>query len=133
LPAESKPPQIRVVKHTLGRGVRYAIDAGMRAAIAPVVVVMMADVSDDFEKVGEMVRRAEAGADVVAASRYMRGGKQIGGPKLKGFLSRTAGVTLYHFAGVPAHDPPIASRRIAKSSSSAPPSGAPPASSSRWS
>jgi glycosyltransferase involved in cell wall biosynthesis len=105
VPADEKPPVVRPVKNDLGRGVRYAIEAGMRAARAPVVVVMMADLADDFPKVGEMVRRAEAGADVVAGSRYMRGGRQIGGPRLKGLLSRTAGLTMYWLAGVPTRDP----------------------------
>jgi glycosyltransferase involved in cell wall biosynthesis len=105
LPADQKPDRIRFVLNTLGKGVRYAIDAGMRAAAAPVVVVMMADVSDDFAKVEEMVTRVEAGADVVCASRYMPGGRQIGGPRLKKFLSRTAGVTLNWIVGLPTHDP----------------------------
>lgn len=105
VPADRKPPAVRLVKNDLGRGVRYAIDAGMRAARAPVVVVMMADLSDDFPKVAEMVRRAEAGADVVCASRYMPGGRQIGGPWLKGLMSRAAGVSLHHLAGLPTHDP----------------------------
>jgi dolichol-phosphate mannosyltransferase len=105
LPTDEKPVDIRLVRNDLGKGVRYAIEAGMRAATAPVVVVMMADVSDDFAKVDEMVRRAEAGADVVCASRYMPGGQQIGGPRFKKFLSRTAGVTLHRLAGLPTHDP----------------------------
>ena len=66
---------------------------------------MMADLSDDFPRVEEMVRRAEKGADVVCASRYMRGGKQIGGPWFKKLLSRSAGVSLYWLAGLPTHDP----------------------------
>lgn len=103
--ASKKPANIRFVRNRLGKGVRFAIDAGMRAANAPVVVVMMADVSDDFAKVEEMVRRCEAGADVVCASRYMKGGKQVGGPFFKGLLSRMAGVTLYWFSGLPTHDP----------------------------
>ena len=77
----------------------------MRAASAPVVVVSMVDLSDDYEKLDEMVRRAEAGAAVVCASRYMKGGAQIGGPWLKDFLSRTAGVSLHWLAGLPTHDP----------------------------
>jgi ubiquinone/menaquinone biosynthesis C-methylase UbiE len=105
MPAEAKPANIKLVLNTLGRGVRYAIEAGMRAATADVVVVMMADVSDDFPKVDEMVTLVENGADVVCASRYMRGGHQIGGPKLKGFLSRMAGLTLHWFGGLPTHDP----------------------------
>ena len=93
------------MRNDLGRGVRYAIEAGMRAARAPVVLVTMADLSDDFSTVAEMVQRAEQGADVVCASRYMRGGRQIGGPLVKRLLSRTAGVTLHWFAGLPTHDP----------------------------
>jgi glycosyltransferase involved in cell wall biosynthesis len=105
LPEDHRPPGVRLVRNDLGRGVRWAMEAGMRAARAPVVVVMMADLSDDFSQVGEMVRRTAAGADVVSASRYMRGGRQIGGPWLKGLMSRTAGVSLHWLAGVPTHDP----------------------------
>ena len=105
LPERDRPPGLRLVKNDLGRGVRYAIEAGMRAATAPVLVVMMADLSDDCVRVEEMVSRAEAGAAVVCASRYMRGGKQISGPRLKKFLSWTAGVSLYWFTGLPTHDP----------------------------
>jgi glycosyltransferase involved in cell wall biosynthesis len=105
LPPHEKPAIVRPVLNTLGRGVRYAIEAGMRAAQAPVVVVSMADLSDDFRKVNEMVERAERGADVVCASRYSTGGKQIGGPFLKGLMSRTAGVSLHYLAGLPTTDP----------------------------
>lgn len=51
-----------------------------------------------------MLALAESGADVVAASRYMRGGRQVGGPLLKGLLSRTAGLTLQWFGRVGTHD-----------------------------
>jgi dolichol-phosphate mannosyltransferase len=105
LAAKDRPENLRLVRNRLGRGVRYAIEAGMRAAMAPVVVVMMADLSDDLPKLEEMIRRVENGADVVAASRYMPGGRQIGGPILKGLLSRVAGVSLYYLAGLPTHDP----------------------------
>ena len=65
----------------------------------------MADGSDEPHIVDAMVSLARDGADVVAASRYMRGGRQIGGPPLKRLLSRAAGLTLHWFAGVPTHDP----------------------------
>lgn len=104
LPEEEKPAEIRLVHNTLGPGVRYAIEAGMRAARSPVVIVTMVDLSDDYRIVGEMVARAEAGAAVVCASRYMPGGRQIGGPWLKNLLSRTAGLSLHRLAGVPTRD-----------------------------
>src|SRR4051812_13402664 len=48
LPAIDKPAETRCIKNNLGPGVRYAIEAGMRAARSPVVVVMMADLADEF-------------------------------------------------------------------------------------
>jgi hypothetical protein len=77
----------------------------MRAAEAPVVLVMMADLSDDFRCVEDMLRLVESGVDVACASRYAPGGKQIGGPLVKGLLSQLAGVSLHYIAGVPTRDP----------------------------
>lgn len=105
LPAARIPAGMRTVKNELGRGVRFAIEAGMRAARAPVVVVMMADLSDDFPKVEAMVRLVEEGAQVACASRYMKGGRQIGGPFVKGLMSRMAGLSLYWLGALPVHDP----------------------------
>ena len=105
IPPEAKPERTKLVRNRLGRGVRYAIEAGMRAAKAPVVVVTMADLSDDFAPVAEMVSRAESGVDVVCASRYMPGGRQEGGPWLKSRLSRIAGVSLRALTGLPTRDP----------------------------
>jgi dolichol-phosphate mannosyltransferase len=105
LPETDRPSALRPVLNTLGPGVRWAIESGMRAAAAPVVVVAMADVSDDLGRIAEMVSRVEAGADVVSASRYMRGGRQVGGPPLKSFLSRAAGVSLHWLSGLPTRDP----------------------------
>ena len=105
LPAMERIGNLRLIHNTLGRGVRFAIEAGMKQSAAPVVVVMMADLSDDFTNLHEMVALAEAGAAVVCSSRYMKGGRQIGGPLLKGLLSRLAGLSLYWLAGVPTHDP----------------------------
>lgn len=105
LPDASRPVGLRLVENRLGPGVRNAIVSGFEAAQAPIVIVMMADLSDDFSKVEEMLERAGSGATVVAASRYIRGGKQVGGPLLKSTLSRVAGVTLHLLSGLPTHDP----------------------------
>jgi hypothetical protein len=105
LTADARPERLRTVRNDLGRGVRFAIEAGMRAARAPVVVVSMADLSDDLPRAAEMVERAERGAAVVCASRYAPGGAQIGGPWLKGLLSRAAGLSLFWLAGLPTRDP----------------------------
>lgn len=115
VPNDQKPEHIRLVLNTLGRGVRFAIEAGMKAATAPVVIVSMVDLSDDYRAVEEMIKRVEDGADVVCASRYMKGGKQLGGPWFKGMLSWLAGISLYALARLPTHDPTNSFKAYSKS------------------
>ena len=98
-------PAVRPLRNDLGRGVLNAMKAGIAAARAPYIVVSMADGSDEPEVVDRMLELAREGADVVAGSRYMKGGHQIGGPILKRTMSRMAGLSLHWFAGVPIHDP----------------------------
>jgi glycosyltransferase involved in cell wall biosynthesis len=97
-------PTVRLVRNEIGRGVLNAMRSGIAAARAPLVLISMADGSDDPAVIDPMVQRARDGADVVAASRYMRGGRQEGGPFMKTLLSRAAGLSLHHLAGLPVHD-----------------------------
>ncbi len=98
-------PGLRGLRNDLGRGVLNAMKAGIAGTQAPYVLISMADGSDEPHIVDSMVALAQGGADVVAASRYMRGGHQVGGPLFKRLMSRTAGLTLHWFAGVATHDP----------------------------
>ena len=101
---QAEMPALRLQRNTLGRGVLNALKSGLRAARAPYVVVTMGDGSDDPADIDPMYELARAGADVVAGSRYMRGGRQLGGPLLKRTMSRVAGLSLHFFGGVPVHD-----------------------------
>jgi dolichol-phosphate mannosyltransferase len=64
----------------------------------------MADLSDDLAQVDRMLALYAQGYHVVVGSRYMKGGRLIGGPFLKQLLSRLAGISLYWLRGVPTHD-----------------------------
>jgi len=97
-------PWLEPVRNTLGRGPAHALRAGFATAEHGPALVVMADLSDDLADVAEMRRRYAAGDRVVCASRYMRGGKQIGGPWLKKLMSRTAGLSLRWLARFPTHD-----------------------------
>jgi glycosyltransferase involved in cell wall biosynthesis len=97
-------PQVRLVHNTLGRGVLNALKAGFQASRGDVVLVMMADRSDEPKDIAAMAGLVRSGADVVAGSRYTRGGRQEGGPLLKRTLSRLAGVSLHYLAGLPIRD-----------------------------
>lgn len=98
-------PNLRGLRNDLGRGVLNAMRAGIGGTSAPFVLISMADGSDEPRVIDDMVALARDGADVVAASRYMRGGRQLGGPFAKRTLSRLAGLSLHLFGGVPTHDP----------------------------
>jgi len=97
-------PEVRLVHNTAEPGVLPAIRAGFQASRGDVVVVMMADRSDEPRDVSGMAKLVREGADVVAGSRYCRGGRQEGGPLLKRTLSRLAGVSLHYLAGLPIRD-----------------------------
>lgn len=97
-------PHVRVLVQSYGRGPANAIRYGMDQATSPCIVVSMADGSDDVRLIDDMVRLVERGFVVVAASRYMPGGAQIGGPRVKGLMSQAAGRSLYLLGRVGTHD-----------------------------
>jgi dolichol-phosphate mannosyltransferase len=96
--------RVRPVHNTRGRGPANAIRVGFDEAAAPVIVVTMADGSDDAMQIDTLTRLVERGVVIAAASRYSRTGQQVGAPPLKAMLSRLAGLTLYHGARVGTRD-----------------------------
>lgn len=104
LEVQVRDPRVRPVLNTYGRGPANAIRFGIDVARAPVAVVTMADGSDDPRQIEDLARLVDRGVVVAAASRYMPGGQQVGGPRFKRLLSRTAGRTLHWFARVGTRD-----------------------------
>jgi dolichol-phosphate mannosyltransferase len=90
--------------NTYGRGPAQAIRFGIDAARGDVVVVTMADGSDDASQVDQLARLVRRGVVIAVASRYMKGGQQIGAPFLKSQMSRWAGLSLCYLARVGTHD-----------------------------
>jgi dolichol-phosphate mannosyltransferase len=99
-----REPRLKPLHNTYGRGPAAAIRFGVDQAEAPVIVVTMADGSDDPMQIDQLTRLVERGVVVACASRYMRGGQQVGGPWLKGRMSRLAGVSLRLVGRVGTHD-----------------------------
>jgi dolichol-phosphate mannosyltransferase len=99
-----KEPRLRCLVNTYGRGPANAIRFGIGAAAAPVAVVTMADGCDDPRQIDDLARLVDRGVAVAAASRYMPGGQQVGGPVLKGLMSKTAGRSLRLLAHIGTRD-----------------------------
>ena len=99
-----KEHRLRSLVNTYGGGPANAIRFGIDAAAGPVAVVTMADGCDDARQIDDLARLVERGVAVAAASRYMAGGQQVGGPVLKGTLSKMAGRSLRVLAHVGTRD-----------------------------
>jgi dolichol-phosphate mannosyltransferase len=99
-----KDKTVILYKNTIAPGALNALKSGFDYVKEGPVLIIMADLSDDLSMVDAMYEEYLRGAAVVVGSRYMKGGKQLGGPWLKRTLSRLAGVSLYWFRRVPTHD-----------------------------
>ena len=97
-------PRLKAVVSTYARGPANAIRYGIDQVANPVVVVTMADGSDDPRQIDALARLVERGVVVAAASRYCASGQQVGGPLGKSLLSRTAGTSLGLLARVGTRD-----------------------------
>jgi dolichol-phosphate mannosyltransferase len=89
-----REPRLHTLISSYGRGPANAIRYGIDQVKNPVVVVTMADGSDDPRQIDALARLVDRGVVVAAASRYSAGGQQVGGPLFKSLLSRTAGRSL---------------------------------------
>ena len=101
---QRREPAVVPVLNTYGRGPANAIRFGIDQAKAEVCLVTMADGSDDPMQIEPLTRLVERGVVIAAASRYSHGGQQVGGPALKGALSRIAGLSLKYLARVGTRD-----------------------------
>ena len=106
LPVIQKREQsnISLLKNKFGQGVLNAIKTGLFNVNCEALLVVMADLSDDLSAVDSMYEIFEQGYDIICGSRYMKGGKQIGGPWLKKTMSRLAGISLRLLINLPTHD-----------------------------
>ena len=97
-------PRVVPTHNGHGPGPARAIRWGIEQADAPVAVVTMADGSDDPEQIDRLTNLVDRGVVIAAASRYMGGGRQIGGPPVKTMLSNLAGLSLFWFGRVGTRD-----------------------------
>lgn len=87
---------IDMIRHSVNLGLGAAIRTGLlhAATFGGVIVTMDSDNSHDPELIRTMVARISEGFDVIIASRYQVGSKQLGVPVLRRFLSATCSIGL---------------------------------------
>lgn len=95
---------IKLIKNKYSWGALNAIKTGLEEAKGEGILVTMADCSDDPKTIPQMLFEFEKGADIVCGSRYMKGGRKIGGLFIKSLLSHLAGISGKFLMGLPTHD-----------------------------
>jgi len=100
---QNKYPFIRLVNNTELPNFANALKTGFESASGEFVIPFMAE-----------LKRVSEGYDLVCGSRYIRGGRKVGGPVIQGFFSRFVGVTLHLFTGISTRDVSNALRWIAE-------------------
>ena len=97
-------PRLIPTHNRYGPGPAAALRYGLDHAQAEIIVVTMADGSDDPSQIEALALLVARGVVVAAGSRYAKGGQQVGGPFLKRIMSRMAGLSLFWIGRVGTRD-----------------------------
>jgi dolichol-phosphate mannosyltransferase len=103
----AREPRIRLVRHEKNRGLGPAIITGLRAGLEAgsgpthLIVGMDADMTHPPETIPSMRAAADAGADLVIASRYQPGSRQMGVPFFRLLMSIGARLLFWHYLNLP--------------------------------
>lgn len=95
--------EVKLIKNC-GSGAHKAVITGFNTSDAPAVLVFPADDTQNAKIIDRMFDKFKHGYDIVAASRFTKGGCMKGCPWLKSFLVRSASFTLNWFASIPIKD-----------------------------
>ncbi|MGC8977617.1 MAG: glycosyltransferase family 2 protein [Candidatus Ratteibacteria bacterium] len=103
-----KYKNLKLVNNEKEPGFANALKTGFENSKGEFVLPFMADLCDQPETIKKMVEKAKEGYDLICGSRYTKGGKKIGGPKIQNFFSKFVGISLYYLIRIPTKDCPNA-------------------------
>lgn len=97
---------LELLEHKTNQGLGQTMLTGLRRAAElakddDIIFTMDADNTHDPRLIGAMIEKVKSGADLVIASRYERGGEEVGLSHLRSFLSRGASTLLKIFFPIP--------------------------------
>jgi dolichol-phosphate mannosyltransferase len=101
----SRDPRVRCLKRVGRRGLAGACIEGILSSSAPYVAVIDADLQHDERILPGMLKKITAGADLVAATRYIEGGSADSFGAGRGAISRLATRLTRRLLGTRLSDP----------------------------
>jgi dolichol-phosphate mannosyltransferase len=96
---QAEYPEVRALLNTEGRGVAFAIRAGVEAARGERILIFAADEVGPVLAIDDMMALMDEGAEFVSATRYAHGGRRLGGSWIGQLLSRAANRMLMLMSG----------------------------------
>ncbi len=87
--AKARELGVRVIERTTERGLSTAVLKGLDESATEICVVIDADLSHPPEKIPDLVKAVEQGADIAVGSRYCAGGEIDNWPFLRRMTSKT--------------------------------------------
>jgi len=95
---------VKIINNEGLPGFSNALLSGFKFAKGEYILPIMADMCDEVRIIPAMLEKAKEGFDIVCGSRYIKGGKKIGGPKFQGFFSWFVCKSLHYLINLPTND-----------------------------
>ncbi len=108
-------PNVKLVHNKLGKGVINAIKSGVDTALGEYVLIIAADDIGPMLAVDDMISLMDGGCDLVNATRYAYGGRNMGGFFISRFLSRIANKLFHIMSGSALTDPTLGVKMFRRS------------------
>ena len=85
-------------------GFNNALISGFKSTTAEAILIFMADDHINHDVINLCYEKFREGYQVICPSRFIKGGKMIGNPFLKGFLAKCVSFFLFNFTTFPIKD-----------------------------
>ena len=86
------------------QGFNNALISGFKSSEAKAVLIFMADDHINHNMINSCYEKFKDGYHVVCPSRFIKGGKMIGNPFLKGLIAKLVSFVLFNFTSFPIKD-----------------------------
>jgi len=103
-----------VLVKNFSQGFNNALISGFNKSKAEAVLIFMADDHINHELINLCYQKFKEGYQVICPSRFIKGGKMIGNPFFKAFLTKITSFFLFNFTSFPIKDPTNSFRLFTK-------------------
>jgi dolichol-phosphate mannosyltransferase len=102
---ENDFPDVKAIHNNIGKGVRFALEKGIKEAKHEIILITVADEIFPLIAIEDMIKLiVEKNYDFISGTRYSKGGLRLGGSLLASVLSRLANKIFVLFTNFPISD-----------------------------